>query len=482
MVARRLGLGRGELAAAVLASAVTLLIALLATRKAGTAGLLAPLAIVAGVILLHRPVLLVGLVVALAAVCEGPTFGLLHFSSHLYDQIYKGLTPLDILVALAIVAVGIDLIVRRRRPRLPRALAPGLVMLVLAMIAGAVTGHAAGASVRSVVLSENVLAYLLLLPLAISNLALDRRQVSLLLGGAVALAIVKAGLGLVEVAGHYGESIEGNATLTYYEPAANWLIMIALLATVAAIVGRARLPLWMLLGTPLLVASLVLSYRRSFWIASVLGLLLVLLLGLTPAGRRLLVPVGLAIAFAILLLGSINFQAQLPIVKRAESLAPTSLEANAEDRYRLDERANVLAEIGRHPITGLGMKVPWEANVQPLSVEHEEGREYVHFAVLWYWLKLGILGLFAYMSLLLGSALLAWRVWRASEEPMLRAFGLASLCGLAGLVVIETTASFTGVDPRFTVLLSAQVGLLALLARSSAMGGSEPSEAPIAAG
>jgi len=129
----------------------------------------------------------------------------------------------------------------------------------------------------------------------------------------------------------------------------------------------------------------------------------------------------------------------------------------------LDERANVLGEIREHPITGLGLSVPWQATVQPLSVEHENGREYVHFAALWFWLKLGILGLLAYLATIAGAGLLGWRVWRRSEEGPLRAFGLASLCGFAGLLVLETTATFTGVDPRFTVLLCAQIGLLALL-------------------
>jgi hypothetical protein len=467
MLARHLRLERGELAAAAIATTATLLIGLLAIHKDGTAGLLAPLALAAAVILLHRPVAAVGLVLVLTVVCEGPTFGFLHFTSHLYDEIYKGLTPLDILVALAVLAVGIDLIAHRRPLRVPLPLMPGLAILLLGMLAGGVTGHAAGVSLRAVMLSENTLAYLLLLPLAIGNLNIGRRQVMLALSGLMALAVVKAGLGMIEVLGHYGQSIEGSSTLTYYEPAANWLIMVALLSVFAALVLRARPPVWMLAGAPLLIASLVLSYRRSFWIAAVLGLLLVLLLGATSAGRRMLVPVGLAVALAIILLGSIHFQGQLPIVKRVESLNPTSLSTNAEDRYRLDERANVLGEIGRHPITGLGMKVPWEAIVQPLSVEHEEGRQYVHFAALWYWLKLGILGLVAYVSLLIGAAVLAWRVWHRSGEPLLRAFGLASLCGLAGLVTIETTASFTGVDPRFTVLLSAQVGLLALLASSA---------------
>ena len=196
-----------------------------------------------------------------------------------------------------------------------------------------------------------------------------------------------------------------------------------------------------------------------------------LLLALSPMGRRLIPPTGLLLAGAIWLLGSVHFQSQSPILQRAVSLQPSSLTANVEDRYRLDERANVLGTIGEHPITGLGMMVPWQATSRGLSVEHLEGRQYVHFAALWYWLKLGILGLIAYVTLLLGAAVLAWRVWRYSREPIARAFGLASLCGVAGLAVIETTASFTGVDNRFTVLFAAQVGLLGMLALKAESGG-----------
>jgi hypothetical protein len=471
-MARRLrvgGIGVGDLRVAAIGSLATALIAGLAVHKAGLAGVLAPLAVVGTLILLRRPAASIVVVLALTILCEGPTFGLFKFTSNLYIEIYKGMTLIDLLMLLAVVVVALDAIRHRRRMRIPRPLLPGFVLLLLGMIAGAVTGHAAGLGLglRQLVLLEIVLVSMLLLPVAIANLHIERRHLLALLGGAMALTIFKAVLGLIEVAGHYGEPIEGTATLTYYEPAANWVIMIALLTIFAAVVARVKPPLWMLLGSPLLVACLVLSYRRSFWIAAVLGLLLVLLFGISPAGRRLLVPTALVIAAAVWILGSIHFQTQLPVVKRVESLAPSKLTTNVQDRYRLDERANVLGEIRAHPITGLGLGVPWQATVQPLSVEHEEGRQYVHFAALWYWLKLGILGLAAYIAIMVGAAVLAWRVWRRSAEPLVRAFGLASLCGVAGLVTIETTASFTGIDARFTVLFGAQLGILALLDRTS---------------
>ncbi len=464
MVSRRWRAVDGEeVLIAVFAALLTALLAFAGAHKLGVAGLLLPLAAVLTLILVSRPFAMVSFVVVLVVMCEGPQFGLLSFTSHLYDHA----TVLNVLVALAVISVGIDMMRHRRPLQLPPALGMALVMLALAMLVGAAAGRATGIGLSEIAHSYNVVAYLLFLPAAIANLDLDRAQLALLLKGAVALAILKATIGLLEVFGGYGVAIEGRSTLTYYEPTANWLMLLTALGVVAALVRRIKLPLWVLLGSPLLVASLVLSYRRSFWIASALALLLVLLLGISPPARRLLVPTAVLVAFAIWLLGSTNFQSsQSPLVRRAESLAPTSLQTNIADRYRLDERANVLGTLKQHPITGLGMKVPWPATFRTPSIEYENGRQYVHFVSLWFWLKMGILGLLAYLMLMGGAMLLAWRVWRRHSEQWASVFGLASLCGLAGLMVAETTASFTGVDPRLTVLLSAQIGLLALLSRT----------------
>lgn len=455
-----------ELASALAAGGGVAVLAYLASRKLGDLGIVAPLAVVLVAIVITRPVLCVAGVTAIVILCEGSTFGLLEFTSNVYGQLYKDISILDALVIVAVLSVGLDLLAHRRRLVMPRPLVIPLTFLACAMVAGVILGHAGGNSLRFSFFSEHVLAYLFWLPIAVANLELDRAQIKRLLAGAVGLAIVKAILGLIEVAGHFGSPIEGATTLTYYEPTANWLIMLAALTIFAVAIARAaRLPRWMLVGMPLLVVCLVLSYRRSFWIAAVLGILLVLLIASTATGRRLLVPGGLVIAGAVWVLGSSHVQAQSPIVKRAESLAPSRLETNVEDSYRLDERANVLAEIAEHPITGLGMAVPWRADVRPLSVEHENGRDYVHFALLYYWLKLGILGLCAYVGIVIASIVLAFRAWRVNRDPWLSAFGLASMCAVVGLVVIETTASFTGVDPRLTVVLAVQIGLLAQLAR-----------------
>jgi O-antigen ligase len=482
MLARRLSLtlpSRRESLLATAAAGATVLIVLAATRKLGSAGLYAPLLLVLVAILALRPITAVALVVGLTVLCEA-NFGLVEFPAKLYALGYKDISAVDGLVALAVAAVCVDAIRHGRRLRVPRPLIVPCVILALAMVVGVVVGRNSGTSLRFAVSSEHVLFYLLLLPIAVASLQLDRRQVTLVLGCLFALAAFKSVLGLIEVAGHYGSNVveAGTETLSYYEPTANWLTMIGSLTVFAALVARAKLPVWVLLGSPLLVACLILSYRRSFWIGAVLGLALVLLLGTSPVGRRLLVPGALGLAIAVWLLGSIHFQDQVPLVKRVASLNPSKLEASAEDRYRNNERANVIAEIKAHPITGLGVGVPWQATAQTLSVEYEaEGRQYVHFAVLWFWLKLGILGLLAYVGMMIGSMWIAFQAWRRSSEPLLRAFGLASLCGMVGLVAIDSTASFTGVEPRFTILFATQVGLLAIIARTAA-----PAPAPQAIG
>ena len=286
----------------------------------------------------------------------------------------------------------------------------------------------------------------------------------------MALAIVKAILGLIEIHEHLGTQIEGSTTLTYYEATANYVMMIALLTLLVAAFSYApSRRCGHCSGRPLVLASPAALLPALVLDRVGARLLLVIVLATSPAGRRMLIPAALAVAVAIWLLGSIHFQSNLPIVKRVTSLSASDLEANREDRYRLDERANVLGEIGprtRSRVSGMG--VPWQATVAPLSVEHEGGREYVHFAALWYWLKLGMLGLLAYLGVLAGSVVVAWRAWRSAASRCCAPSRSRRRVASWASSTIETTGSFTGVEARFTVVLATQIGLLALIARRRA--------------
>jgi len=225
---------------------------------------------------------------------------------------------------------------------------------------------------------------------------------------------------------------------------------------------------WLIVVALLSLASLLLSYRQSFWIAAVVGILIVILVGLE--GRRWLtiVPV-LTVVFLAgwLTLGTgAVIELQGPIAERAASLNPTKLQHDPQDSYRIGERRNVIAEIEEHPFTGLGVSVPWIARY-PLSVDRPFSRSYVHFAALWWWLKLGLIGLVAYLAVMGSSLRASFLVWREQHDSWFRVFGLAMLGSVIGLIVAETTASFTGVTPRMTAVFATAIGIVAAMLAES---------------
>ncbi len=470
------------------------IIAALAAAKLGVVGLAAPIALLVAAGVFVRPLLAVGLTVGLTILCEGPTFGI-SATAELYRNVYGGLEPLDFLVLLAFFSVGFDLLRKHRQPRLPATPALALILVILAGVAGIVVANGAGVGLKEAALSLHVLPFLIMMPLAVYNLRLSEGQMVAAVRWLLVLVMVKAVAGLIVMGMGLSLDLDTGTTITYYEPTANWVIMLAILGLLAAGLAGAlrpprrsrgerrrlpdrpgfggRLTRWgqrfngrlLLLALPLPIACLLLSYRRSFWIAAVVGILLVVALASTLKNRILIVLGVLVIAGGIWAVGAAPFQAQSPIIQRVQSLSPSNLQANAQDRYRLDERANVIAEIKQSPIGGLGADVPWVAIARPLGLEHVGGRLYVHFALLWWWLKLGVLGAAAYLALLASMAVLAFRTWRRNRIPELRYLGLASLCAVAGLVAIETTATFTGVDARFTAIFGAQLGFLAATAQ-----------------
>jgi O-antigen ligase len=220
-------------------------------------------------------------------------------------------------------------------------------------------------------------------------------------------------------------------------------------------------PLWLTVVSLVSIASLLLSYRRSFWIAAVLGLLIVVLIGLQRRRWVKLIPALVAVTFALWLsigtgvIGDVHG----PIAERAASLTPAKIQSNEEDRYRIGERRNVLAELGDDPVTGLGFAVPWVAQY-PLSVDRAGSRMYVHFTALSWWLKLGLLGLLAYLLIVGTVVRSSYRVWKEHPDAWFQAVGLAMVGAFVGLAVAETAASFTGITPRLTAVFAVAAGIV----------------------
>ncbi|MGH2950404.1 MAG: O-antigen ligase family protein, partial [Solirubrobacteraceae bacterium] len=380
----------------------------------------------------------------------------------------------EILLGPAAAGVLLDRARTRRPLRTPGPFTLPLLLLAAALVAGGVTGWFGGADRLDLVNGARDLVVLVLLPFVVVNVIEDRRDLHAALAiaaGLVAVKVAVGGLGWVLGA---GRPIEGTV-LTYYEPLPNLLLLTFVLTMLAAAMDRARLPglLWVL--APAALAVLVLSFRRNFWIALVLGVIIVLLVAAGARGRALLLPAGVVLAIAVWLglTALSSAQSTSPVIQRAQSLAPSRLQALSDDRYRLDEQRNVRAELAEHPLTGLGLGVPWSAR-HPLAEYFSGGRDYTHVTVLWWWLKLGLLGLIAYLAIMATTVRTGVALWRRGGDAWVRFAGLGAAAGVLGLVVAETTGSFTGVESRVTVFLAS---LLGWLAAALALRGDRPARA-----
>jgi O-antigen ligase len=341
-----------------------------------------------------------------------------------------------------------------------------LLLLLGGMVLGTIVGVFDGADHSALLNSARRLGYLLVVPLLTSAVIDSRRALRAALAVAAALVAYKSVTGAAGWLLGQGREVDGSV-LTYYSPTANFLNLVFLLAVGGALIRRAPIPRVLVWLAPLTFAVLILSFRRNFWIAFVLGALLLVLVASGRRGRQLLIPAAaLAAAALFFAYGALSTsQSDSPIVTRVQSLSPTKLESGAYDRYRIDEQRNVRAEIRRSPLVGIGLGVPWTARY-PLAVSFGSAlRDYSHIVLTWYWLKMGLIGIAAYL-LLMGTAVRTGiRLWRESSDDLLRIPGLALGIGFVGLVVAEGTGSYTGVDPRMTVLVAVCLGWLAAATR-----------------
>ncbi len=266
------------------------------------------------------------------------------------------------MLLLATVAAFLDVVRPHVEFRTPKPFGIPLALLLLAIVFGFVSGaFGPGIPKFEVLGALEVYAALLLPPFVIVNVIRTRRDLNRLLLLLAGLAAVKALAGVFAVLAGITTAEVGTSRLSYIAPMSNWLSMTYLLVIAGAALTRTRLPRWMWAASPIVLASFALGERRSFWLAAVFTLLLMVLLGSGRTGRRMLVPAAgltaivLYFAIATGVVGPVQGQ----LVTRATSITPTKVSTNTEDRYRLAELRNVVPAIEKQPLSGLGIGVPW---------------------------------------------------------------------------------------------------------------------------
>lgn len=384
--------------------------------------------------------------------------------ARLYDPAAGEFSPVQLALVLAVAAVVIDLIRTNEPVRLPTGFVGPLLLAGGAVAFALVNGRLGGESQSFAQLTfVKSIMPLFVFPLLIVNVVRSPRELRQALGSAGILSIYKAITGLAVVFLGMSTFTDEGPRLTFYAPAANWLLLLTMLTIIAAWLGKVDTPRWLRWAFPLLALCLLLSYRRTFWLAFVLCLLILIPLATGRSGRRLIVPVGLLLAFSGWIVLSSGFAGELqgPLVQRAKSIDPSKVSRNEQDRYRLAERRNVIAEIERHPLAGIGAGVDWKGRY-PLNFEYPFGRDYVHVSALWWWLKAGVIGLGAYLWLLISVVVSAYFVWRRHRDPLIATAALAAGVGMFGMLTVELASTVIGPDERGTAAVGIVMGLLAV--------------------
>ena len=200
------------------------------------------------------------------------------------------------------------------------------------------------------------------------------------------------------------------------------------------------------------LAGLLLTYERTFWVTTVLGLLFVAAVSSGRARLRALFwgPLALVVFFAAL--STVAPDTLGAARERALSLG--RYQSDNSLRYRLTESRHVIDEIKASPVagSGLGATIYWGRPWEQVAPSEDE---FSHNGYLWVAWKLGIVG-----AALLVGAMLFVLIGRAppSPDPLLRSLRLGAKAALLALLLASVTF------PSFTQLSSAAVlGLLLAL-------------------
>ena len=431
--------------------------------RAGPVAALLPLAALVVAFLLSQPRLTLAALLGVVIVIEADPVGLLPIGPSFYSPIRVGQTPPDLLFYILLAGTALQLMRERSHPRGIGPMTLPLIALTAAAIGGLATGVLRGCfGERARDDRDPLRGNCCWLPLIVANLLTDKASVRAFLVGAAGLAAFKAITGLAAGGPRARGSRWTAASSRTTSRRANWLMLMFLLFCLAARVRRFRLPGWGLVDrasgppcVPAVLPPLVLARGRV-------------------RGDR----------------GPGDGEPSLGPNRARDRRRGGSCScwrarrrsAGSECRARCSSARNRFGPVrsGRTRATATGSTssatsspswrtrrspgsawdVPWSAR-HPLSEEGPRPRNYVHVILLWYWLKLGLLGVLAFVWLYGMAMWTAVGIWRRHPDEFVRIGALAALGGLVALAIVELTASFTGVEPRLTIVFAALIGWIA---------------------
>lgn len=237
----------------------------------------------------------------------------------------------------------------------------------------------------------------------------------------VAIPQAAFGIGTVEIDGF--PRIRG--TFLFPNPFASYLaIVVIVVAAIQPALDRRFRRITMLVAIVAVVMMLA-TYTRGAWIACVVGLLVI---GVVRT-RSILVLLAVAAALVPVMAPSVLDR----FSDLGEARQTVNIDAAANSwQWRLDYWSEILDLGDTSPITGVGLT----GVAASLPEEKPPHNDYVRLVA-----ETGWVGLAIYLAWLASIIVLAWQVWRRSDETAAKSTALAALATFLAIVVLASVAN-----------------------------------------
>jgi O-antigen ligase len=349
--------------------------------------------------------------------------------------------PMEVL--FAIVALVLLIRLGEQRVRMPRtALSRGLAVVLGLVLAGAVHGVATGGDYKMALWEIRPMIYVGVMYFFAAQLPARAETITAVLWVFVAGVAFKALQGLLLIPSFLAASPRPDYLLSH-EDSFFFVLYIILAAALWLFSQKGRLRAVTTLLLPMVVLVNLVNNRRTSW--AILGVALLALIVLVwvrvPERRRLIVGMGIAVTVVGGIYLPLEWNKSGLIAGPAEAIRSQftpNVRESLSDLYRQQENANLVLNIKRSPLIGLGYGVPIDYAL-PMVVDlttTDPFLKYIpHNDVLYVWMRLGAVGALAFWTLIGLACVSACRLVR-SPDPRLSLYGAFVICALIAYVIL----------------------------------------------
>jgi hypothetical protein len=363
----------------------------------------------------------------------------------------SGVTPMELLLALAVVIWAMRTVQRHERLFHPSGLATSLALLGVLLVVFLVVGLSRHGNLKAALWEVKPFLYVMVFYVLAASLLSTKEAVRGLLWIIVVGSGVKAAYGLVMFMSVRHAIPRPDAVLGHEESFFFGLFVIATLGMwTFGVTGRLRRVATTFL--PVVLMADMVNSRRTAWAILFATALTMIVISYArfPSRRRVLLrcmgtaAVGLAV-YLPLFWNHTGATAQ-PARAVRSVVAPSSSDArdSSSDKYRMEEDANLVVNIRAHHGTGGGFGVPinYAVPITDLTGIASMLAFVPHNGVYWVWMRMGVLGEAVFLLFVGQGVVAASKLVRVGdpETALLGAIGVCAL--LAYLIMGEKDLGF----------------------------------------